>query len=73
MNDDDIRRLPSVESVHGTLAKVEGRPGYHDCWFWCRRHHRPEPGGWTMINCVRVGPFVSEDEAEAVGVALGVG
>lgn len=70
MTPDEIDRLPSTSSIMGILAPVEGRPDYHKSWFWCRRHDQAELGSWTMMNCVRVGPFVSEEEAAAVGVAL---
>ena len=44
---------------------------YHEAWWWCRHHGRPELGSWTMMQCIRVGPFMREDEAEKVGAALG--
>lgn len=34
-----------------------------DHWYWCRAHGRAENVGWAMDGCVRVGPFMSEREA----------
>lgn len=39
-------------------------PLFGEAWFWCRVHERGEHIGWTMVGCARIGPFMSEAEAE---------
>jgi hypothetical protein len=43
---------------------------YHSSTFWCRIHKRVEKGNWAMGNCARIGPFVDDKEAKAVGEAI---
>lgn len=64
-----MRRLTET---YGITEVMHGDSGsyYMDAWWWCRHHVRPELGSWTMISCVRVGPFMSEDEAKGCGAAL---
>lgn len=38
-------------------------------WYWCRWHKRPEHVDWAMAECVRIGPFMSEREAERLAGA----
>jgi hypothetical protein len=64
--------LRSLTQTYGVTELLHGDGNYyHEAWFWCRSHHRPELGSWTMIGCIRVGPVMREEEAEAVGAALG--
>lgn len=53
------------------------RPG-SDSWYWCRQHKRAEhvsvPPAWPnnnglVVDCVRIGPFMSEREANRLGFA----
>jgi hypothetical protein len=43
--------------------QTDQNPTMGDHWYWCRQHERAEHVGWTMISCVRIGPFMSEREA----------
>jgi hypothetical protein len=48
------------------IAPVPGYPQHEkmgDHWYWCRQHLRAEHSGWAMGGCVRIGPFVTEREA----------
>lgn len=65
-----MRRLTERYGVSEVLHSDDGAY-YHDAWWWCRSHRRPELGSWTMIDCVRVGPLMREEEAEGVGRGLG--
>lgn len=66
--------LRSLTQKYGINEVLHGSGDYyHDAWWWCRGHRRPELGSWTMMDCIRVGPFMSEDEATRIGVALGEG
>lgn len=64
--------MRSLTQTYGISEVIHGENGayYHEAWWWCRAHRRPELGSWTMMSCIRVGPLMKEDEAKAVGVAL---
>lgn len=64
--------MRSIAETYGVTELLHADDGayYHDAWFWCRYHRRPELGSWSMMQCIRVGPFMREEEAEAVGIAL---
>lgn len=54
-----------VYDIAGMRPKQNDRnPAMADHWYWCRRHQRAEHSGWAMDGCVRIGPFMSEAEAE---------
>lgn len=43
-------------------------------WYWCRRHKEAEPSSTPTkrdpdptISCIRIGPFMTKDEAELLG------
>lgn len=64
--------MRSITQTYGVTEILAGDDAYYDeAWWWCRYHRRPELGSWAMMDCVRVGPFVSEDESQDVGKALG--
>lgn len=59
-----VMRIPTAEST------------WTDHWYWCRQHSRAEhataPAAWPndnglVVDCVRVGPFMSETEANIAG------
>lgn len=63
--------MRKLTDTYGVEEVVRGSGDYyHEAWWWCRYHRRSELGSWTMMNCVRVGPFMSEDESERCGEAL---
>lgn len=64
--------MRSLTQTYGVTEVLHSDDGayYQEAWWWCRGHRRPELGSWTMIDCVRVGPFMNESEAKAVGDAL---
>lgn len=64
-----MRKLTDTYGVTEILHADDGAY-YHEAWWWCRYHFRPELGSWTAMNCIRIGPLMSEDEAERCGVAL---
>lgn len=64
-----MRGLADTYGITEVLGSDDGAY-YIDAWWWCRYHFRPELGSWTMMNCVRVGPFMREEEAQSVGEAL---
>lgn len=64
-----MRKLTETYGITEVISSGNGNY-YVDAWWWCRYHLRPELGSWTMMQCIRVGPFMSEDEAKACGTAL---
>lgn len=63
--------LRSLTQTYGVTELIHGDGDYYaEAWFWCRAHYRPELGSWAMMNCIRVGPFMSESEALDCGIAL---
>lgn len=68
-----MRSITQTYGISEVMHVGDGADGayYHEAWWWCRYHRRPELGSWTMIDCIRVGPFMAEDEAKNVGTALG--
>lgn len=50
-----------IGPLSGTTGPLHPAIGRH--WYWCREHQRAEYVGWAMIGCIRIGPFMSEREA----------
>lgn len=65
-----LRSLTQKYGVNEVLHSDDGAY-YQDAWWWCRGHRRAELGSWTMIDCIRVGPLMREEEAIGVGKGLG--
>lgn len=65
--------MRSITQTYGISEVIHAGDGafYHEAWWWCRYHRRPELGSWAMMDCIRVGPLMSEDEAHAIGKGLG--
>ena len=34
-------------------------------WMWCAKHHQTEPAWWGRADHEWIGPYETEDEAEA--------
>lgn len=64
-----MRKISETYGITEVLHSDNGNY-YHEAWWWCRAHRRPELGSWTMVSCIRVGPFMKEQEALNCGVAL---
>lgn len=64
-----MRKLTDTYGIAEVINSDDGAY-YTEAWWWCRYHFRPELGSWTQMNCVRIGPFMSEGEALNCGISL---
>lgn len=72
----NARPLSILDLLNPIIAINSAAPAHEklgDHWYWCRAHQRAEHVGWAMDGCVRIGPFMTEDEAGRLAGAGQVG